>query len=289
MPSEQWIALAIGNQSREDIEIRNPKIVSGMFYEYGTDGEIPPSQYDGQIIRPGSFLISACGRSDPPSGTEGSFDLQEARTGRIIAHISWDGALGGTNKLEASASDDDWQVQAQRPPSTGAPRTAGSPHWKTLGRHYLDHDYVLLHIYLAVVFLQAYAVVTTASAQATAASGRPTGHPPRQFSQQKPAMSINDQMSSTSCSNTFPMNQSRAQNLNLSQQPATNGHIQQPVPNGSALSAQSYPASPQTPTPFSTELVSPLWAQIQAFKPLSRGNAVPEHPQQAMRVPDEQT
>ncbi|KAF8334801.1 hypothetical protein F5887DRAFT_1079426 [Amanita rubescens] len=239
----------------------------------GTDGAIPPSQYDGQIIRPGSFLISACGRSDPPSGTEGSFDLQEARTGRIIAHISWDGALGGTNKLEASASDDDWQVQAQRPPSTGAPGQLGVH----IGRH------------LAVVFLQAYAVVTTASAQATAASGRPTGHPPRQFSQQKPAMSINDQMSSTSCSNTFPMNQSRAQNLNLSQQPATNGHIQQPVPNGSALSAQSYPASPQTPTPFSTELVSPLWAQIQAFKPLSRGNAVPEHPQQAMRVPDEQT
>jgi hypothetical protein len=86
----------------------------------GEIGEVPPSRYDGQIIRPGGFLISACGRSDPPSGTEGSFDLQEVRTGRIIAHISWEGELGGTNKLEASASDDGWQTQAQRPPSTGA-------------------------------------------------------------------------------------------------------------------------------------------------------------------------
>jgi hypothetical protein len=38
MRSEQWISLEIGNQSKEEIEIRNPKIVSGMFYETGICG-----------------------------------------------------------------------------------------------------------------------------------------------------------------------------------------------------------------------------------------------------------
>ncbi|KAF8624854.1 hypothetical protein AX15_005734 [Amanita polypyramis BW_CC] len=84
------------------------------------------------------------------------------------------------------------------------------------------------------------------------------------------------------------ISQGRAQNLNPAQQqpqPSANGHIHQPVPNGTPP-PQPYPTSPQTPVSVSEHLVGPLRAQIQAYKLLARGSAVPEHLQQAMRVPN---
>ena len=162
--------------------------------------------------------------------------------------------------------------------------------------------------------------VGAGAAQAAAACRHPTAYPrmscPRPLPRppltaysasifsRKTLTSKSRQTNLSSCSNTFPPSArvcpthpfvtlfphllflGRGQNLTLTHQPTANGHIQQPVPNGSAPSTQSYPVSPQTPIPFSPELVNPLRAQIQAFKLLSRGSAVPDHLQQAMRVPN---
>lgn len=66
------------------------------------------------------------------------------------------------------------------------------------------------------------------------------------------------------------------------QQPTmSNGHAQL---NGS--SAPVPPPTSQTPVSFSQDQISALRAQIHAFKLLTRGLPVPEHVQQAIRVPN---
>ncbi|KAF9042067.1 SNF2-family ATP dependent chromatin remodeling factor snf21 [Panaeolus papilionaceus] len=74
----------------------------------------------------------------------------------------------------------------------------------------------------------------------------------------------------------------------------TNGHGPA-LTNGSAtptsltsgpVPTQPYPQTPQTPVSFTNEQLTALRAQIYAFNCLSKGQPVPEHVQQAMRVPN---
>ena len=64
----------------------------------------------------------------------------------------------------------------------------------------------------------------------------------------------------------------------------TNGHNPPPLTNGS--SPLPNPPSSQTPVSFTGDQISALRAQIHAFKLISRGLAVPEQVQQAIRVPN---
>ncbi|KIL71095.1 hypothetical protein M378DRAFT_20506 [Amanita muscaria Koide BX008] len=82
------------------------------------------------------------------------------------------------------------------------------------------------------------------------------------------------------------INALQSRNNGTQPQPTSNGHSQQSPPNGAAASSQSYPVSPQTPVSFPPELIGALRAQIQAYKLLARGSAVPEDLQQALRVPN---
>ena len=73
----------------------------------------------------------------------------------------------------------------------------------------------------------------------------------------------------------------------------TNGHVP-PLTNGSSPSSivsgpipnQPNPPTSQTPVSFTGDQISALRAQIHAFKLISRGLAVPEQVQQAIRVPN---
>ncbi|KAF8168355.1 SNF2-family ATP dependent chromatin remodeling factor snf21 [Crassisporium funariophilum] len=79
------------------------------------------------------------------------------------------------------------------------------------------------------------------------------------------------------------------------QQPGiTNGHAQ-PLTNGSAgpssltsgpIPSQPFPPTSQTPVSFTSDQINALRAQIHAFKLITRGHSVPEHIQQAIRVPN---
>jgi len=73
-----------------------------------------------------------------------------------------------------------------------------------------------------------------------------------------------------------------------------NGHAQ-PLTNGSAtptsissgpVPTQPFPQTPQTPVSFTQDQINTLRAQIHAFKLISRGQPIPEHVQQAIRVPN---
>jgi ATP-dependent helicase STH1/SNF2 len=73
-------------------------------------------------------------------------------------------------------------------------------------------------------------------------------------------------------------------------QPMTNGHIP-PLTNGSSITSGPVPNQPnpptsQTPVSFTGDQIGALRAQIHAFKLITRGLAVPEQVQQAIRVPN---
>ena len=77
------------------------------------------------------------------------------------------------------------------------------------------------------------------------------------------------------------------------QQAMTNGHGPS-LTNGSAptsltsgpIPTQPFPPTSQTPVSFTSEQIGALRAQIFAFKLITRGQPVPEHIQQAIRVPN---
>ncbi|KAG6902971.1 hypothetical protein C0995_008544 [Termitomyces sp. Mi166 len=82
------------------------------------------------------------------------------------------------------------------------------------------------------------------------------------------------------------------QQQQLQQPPMSNGHTQS-LPNGSAATSitsgpipQNIPPQSSTPVSFTQEQISALRAQIHAFKCISRGMPIPEHVQQALRVPN---
>jgi len=73
----------------------------------------------------------------------------------------------------------------------------------------------------------------------------------------------------------------------------TNGHGPS-LTNGAAptsltsgpIPAQPFPPTSKTPVSFTAEQIGALRAQIYAFKLITRGQPVPEHIQQAIRVPN---
>lgn len=69
-------------------------------------------------------------------------------------------------------------------------------------------------------------------------------------------------------------------------QPLTNGSTPTPSLSSGPLPTQPFPPTSQTPVSFTTDQINALRAQIQAFKLISRGQPVPDHLQQAIRVPN---
>ncbi|KAG6820238.1 hypothetical protein H0H93_003601 [Arthromyces matolae] len=83
-----------------------------------------------------------------------------------------------------------------------------------------------------------------------------------------------------------PLNQGQP---HLQQFPMTNGHasngaVATSITSGPIL--QSLPPQSSTPVSFTPDQISALRTQIHAFKCISRGMPIPEHVQQALRVPN---
>ncbi len=89
MAYAQWVTITI-YPANFNATIKNAAHSWGKFYTNGNkDDEIQPSAIDGTVIPAGgSYTISACGREDAASGTEGSFDVYDGDT--KVGTYSWD-------------------------------------------------------------------------------------------------------------------------------------------------------------------------------------------------------
>jgi len=97
MAYAQWVSIKI--QARGfTAQLKNVVHKWGKFYSSSKDSEIDPGTIEGHEITNGnSYTISACGRSDSASGTEGSFDIYDSDT--HIGTYSWDCPWGSkTNR-----------------------------------------------------------------------------------------------------------------------------------------------------------------------------------------------
>lgn len=83
MAYAQWVSYTI-LANNCSLTIENAQLSWGKFYKYDDkDDELSPDEVNGQVIeigQEGSHVVSSCGRSDSPSGTQGSFDLYDGST-----------------------------------------------------------------------------------------------------------------------------------------------------------------------------------------------------------------
>ncbi|KAH7909972.1 Asp-hemolysin [Hygrophoropsis aurantiaca] len=97
----QWVVLTLHNSLHEGaITFRNANVSHGKFYTDGDkDHEISAEEINDASMQPGSeYVISACGRSDSPSGTEGTVDVWHG-TNKVCT-LYWDCPWSGDNNFE---------------------------------------------------------------------------------------------------------------------------------------------------------------------------------------------
>ncbi|RPJ77934.1 MAG: aegerolysin [Alphaproteobacteria bacterium] len=109
MAYAQWVTMTL-KPIGFDLTVKNVKLDWGKFYaKDNKDIEIDKSGIEGMVINSGlSAIISACGRSDAASGTEGQFDLYD--NGRQIGTYYWDcpwGTKTNKSKWTPVVEDDD--------------------------------------------------------------------------------------------------------------------------------------------------------------------------------------
>ncbi len=110
----QWVSFSIKTKGFNGV-VNNATLSWGKFYKYDNkDEEVDSSQINGIQFTSGKFYpnaISACGRSDAASGTEGSFDIyidgsDVTDKNNLICKLSWDCPWGSkTNTWGASGYD----------------------------------------------------------------------------------------------------------------------------------------------------------------------------------------
>ena len=87
-----------------------------MFVLGNKDNEVGTGYYSNTIINPyGSMELSACGKADASSGTEGHFDLVDTSdNNKIIRSFYWDCPWGSkTNQWVVSQSNSKWEVYSK--------------------------------------------------------------------------------------------------------------------------------------------------------------------------------
>lgn len=111
MAYAQWVTIAI-RPANVNVTLKNVVHEWGKFYSGDKDNEVDPSSIEGTSISSGNaYTIEACGRSNSPSGTEGSFDVYDDNV--HIGTMSWDCPWGSkTNSATWSpSSNDNYVVQ----------------------------------------------------------------------------------------------------------------------------------------------------------------------------------
>jgi len=110
MAYAQWVAITI-RPANCKLTIKNVVHQWGKFYSGSKDKEVDPSSINGTQIDAGdAYAISACGREDSASGTEGSFDLYDGNA--HVGTYSWDCPWGSkTNSSTWSPAQDNYVAQ----------------------------------------------------------------------------------------------------------------------------------------------------------------------------------
>eukprot|EP00244_Chara_vulgaris_P006764 TRINITY_DN25506_c0_g1_i1.p1 TRINITY_DN25506_c0_g1~~TRINITY_DN25506_c0_g1_i1.p1 ORF type:complete len:133 (-),score=18.91 TRINITY_DN25506_c0_g1_i1:116-514(-) len=106
MAYAQWVVITIRSNGLV-VSIKNLNAKFGKFHAVGNkDAEISADDVMVNTTAGGEHIvISSCGRSDSPSGTEGSFDLYEgaAKIGSIYWNCPW-GTKGNDFKYDQNSS-----------------------------------------------------------------------------------------------------------------------------------------------------------------------------------------
>jgi hypothetical protein len=92
MAYAQWAKILIKSKS-VDLAIRNVDLKFGKFYENDNkehEIKITPNQMIPIPKNNGGLWLCTCGRSDSPSGTEGSFDVYTGDGKVKIGHYYWE-------------------------------------------------------------------------------------------------------------------------------------------------------------------------------------------------------
>lgn len=86
------------------------------------DREIAQDQVGGSEAGQKSVTVSACGRSDSPSGVEGFFNIVDTFNGTKIRSFYFNSPWGvvGSNTWTVSGSNDDWSVDSSGTNDSGA-------------------------------------------------------------------------------------------------------------------------------------------------------------------------
>ncbi|KAH7923061.1 Aegerolysin family protein [Leucogyrophana mollusca] len=109
MAIAQFVVLRVKNSFRtRNIKLQKASLKWGKFHEDGNkDNEIEPDTVNGIVIPAGATgVISACGRSDASSGTEGTVDLYDDET--KICTLYWNCPWGSkTNNFAVQGRNSD--------------------------------------------------------------------------------------------------------------------------------------------------------------------------------------
>ncbi|KAF4415276.1 Aegerolysin family protein [Fusarium austroafricanum] len=116
MAYAQWVYILLkiqGSVGSTPVTLWNVHLDTGKFYQYDNkDEEVSRDTVQNISISSGNSVgIASCGRSDSPSGTEGSFELWVGNT--KICKIYWDCPWGSKrNTFTVSEVNDEYLVEA---------------------------------------------------------------------------------------------------------------------------------------------------------------------------------
>ncbi|KAF8644314.1 hypothetical protein AX16_008522 [Volvariella volvacea WC 439] len=121
MGYEDWVSFHIYNKGRGAVKIANVQKLYGKFYT-DDNKDVELTGLEGDLIQAGADRrINSCGRENSPTGTEGSFQLVETTTGRVVTNISWDCPYTGENMLTVTNENNEWLVVKNRDATTAGP------------------------------------------------------------------------------------------------------------------------------------------------------------------------
>ena len=111
MAYAQWVSVTIQPKGFA-LHISNAQLQWGKFYSGSKDNEITVQAVDQITIPDGQTgTVSACGREDASSGTQGSFDLYDG--GTLVGTYQWDCPWGSkTNVSTWVSSNPNYIAQA---------------------------------------------------------------------------------------------------------------------------------------------------------------------------------
>ncbi|KAB2573789.1 hypothetical protein BFW01_g1210 [Lasiodiplodia theobromae] len=120
MTYAQWVILRIINRLQiKRISVKNARLDWGKFHQNGNkDEEITPAAVNAVTVGAGQTTdVSSCGRSDAPSGTEGTLDLYDGDT--KICTLYWN-CPWGAKYTDFRIQDGNWDSYTL---SAGGPKS----------------------------------------------------------------------------------------------------------------------------------------------------------------------